>query len=196
MEHKAVRAGDPLPSSSLLPDAPLKLDLSLTVAKRMRRAWRRPYRALRREPERARLCGELQALGFPAAGCAEAVAQAAALIEERFGCAFDDSMRVGEAHGERVRGNTLQRIVLGMTAFDAALDRFLVEADARHAALIAEHGALPRARCPAVCIDLLVLLLAWFYEQDRSLNVWHLDELLHGAFMPTLRELEAALFTA
>jgi hypothetical protein len=38
-----------------------------------------------------------------------------------------------------------------------------------------------------------VLLLGTFYEQDRRLFFWHLDELLRDELGPTLARFEAAL---
>jgi hypothetical protein len=194
IEHKAARAGSPLPSSSLLPGCPLRLDLSIMDARSMVRAWRRPYRALKRSEERARLAAELVALGFPESGCEDAVAGARALIDERFAIAFDDGTQPRPADGVSVPATVMQRILLGAAGFDAAVERFLERSDAHDRALTSETSP-PKARYerPAACVDLLVLLLAWFYEQERSLNVWHLDELLHGALFPALLELEAAL---
>jgi hypothetical protein len=186
VEHKFVRKGAPLPSSSLLPLCPLKIDLSLTDAKRMLRAWRRPYRRLiRQDAERERLRQELVELGLPEQGAAEAVNQAAALIDERFGRAFEDSFEVMAAGDpQQVRANLVQRIVLGVVAFERAITACLAKAD-EHA-----RSSKPRWQRPIACIDLLVLLLG---EQERALHVWHLDELLTGALVPSLLQLEAAL---
>jgi len=191
VEHKLVRHGSPLPSSSLLPLCPLKLDLSLTDAKRMLRAWRRPYRRLMRQAaEREKLRQQLLDLGLPEAGAAEALEQAVALIDERFGRAFEDSLEVGPADDpQQVRANLLQRIVLGVVAFERATTACLAKADELERAAAAD----PRWHRPIACIDLLVLLLGWFYEQERALHVWHLDELLTGALVPSLLQLEAAL---
>ncbi len=181
VEHKPCRAGAPLPSSSLLPLCPLRLDLSLLDGQRMVRAWRRAY------------------LG--------AKAGTGALIEDRFGpdvwlglglgLAFEDSLEVVPLADGTVRATVLQRIMLGMVAFDAAVDRFLARADAHRRVVTAKgqdaQKTAQRWRCPVACIDLLVLLLGWFYEQERRLHVWHLDELLNKELWGTLQRLEQAL---
>ena len=165
VEHKYGRRrapGNPrLPSSSLFPDAPLKLDLSLKDTQTLLKAAHRSYRRLLAEPaEAARLEAELAAGGVPEAGRGEAVAQALDLLRVELGHVFDTALTPPEARGAgEVRVNLAQRVALGMAALDAALSRFLDDADAGLA-----PGA-PRWRRPQACLDLLVLLLGWFYEQ-------------------------------
>ena len=193
VEHKLARAGRPLPSSSLLPQCPLRLDLSIMDARSMVRAYRRPYRALGKPEERARFCAELVALGLPEDGCEQAVSEAHALIQQHFSSAFTDATEIAPADQTRVAASVMQRILLGAAGFDAAVERFLQRADAHDRTLGPPAADRPRYERPAGCSDLLVLLLAWFYEQERALHVWHLDELLNGTLFPALLELETAL---
>ena len=132
------------------------------------------------------------ALGLPDAGCGEAVAEACALIATHFAVAFDDGTEVAEVEGGNVRATVMQRILLGVAGFDAAVERFLDAAEAHRTATPRGKG-MPRYRCPVTCIDSLALLLGWFYEQERALHVFHLDEFLHDALLPALLELEVAL---
>jgi hypothetical protein len=187
VEHKLLRSGHPLPSSSLLAEAPLKLDLSLADARRMIRGWRAPYRRLIREAAgREALCGELRASGLPENGLDSAVQEAARIIDDRLGPAFETSLApVNDADGQ-LRVNLLQRIMISVVTFDCAVDRFLKSADAHRA----EHPDRALWRTPIACVDLLVLLLGWFYEQERALHIWHMDELLNEELVNTLRRLE------
>jgi hypothetical protein len=76
--------------------------------------------------------------------------------------------------------------VLGIVSLDAALDRYLADGEA-------SRPPGPRWQSPRASIDLLVLLLAWFYEQDREVNFWHLDELLRHELGTTMARFQAQL---
>ena len=54
-------------------------------------------------------------------------------------------------------------------------------------------GPGPRWHWPRASIDLLVLALGWFYEQDRSVNFWHLDELLRRELGTTAERFQTEL---
>lgn len=203
MEHKFTRYLDPLPSSSLLPLAPLKLDLSLTDSRRIRRLWSKPYRRLLDSANaRGELADALVALGVPAAGLPEAIDRALAIIAENFAPvlalgdgapaspARDTSLDGGE---DRIPANIVQRLGAGAATLDAALEHFLQRGDERYAAMLEERGEdTPRWKCPVACIDLIALVLAWFYEQEHEVNIWHLDELLDTELWPSLVALEKA----
>jgi hypothetical protein len=194
IEHKFSRKGSPLPSSSLMPDSPLRLDLSLSDTRLMVRAWRRPYRRLFTDAsERERIRRELVEYGVEDHGLIDAVQEAAVLVEERFRLALDDQVAAKLAGSACVDVNVLERIMLGVMTFDAALDQMLVEGDARWRAMTADGGPHDRWRCPPACIDFLALLVAWFYEQERALYVWHLDELVASQLGPTLCRLQEEL---
>jgi hypothetical protein len=83
--------------------------------------------------------------------------------------------------------------MLGMVGLQAALVDFLDRAEARCGDPVARQAEGTLWRCPSACLDLLVLLLGTFYEQDRRLFFWHLDELLRDELGPTLARFEAAL---
>jgi len=194
IEYKYSHHLSPLPSSSILPDGPLRLDLSLHDVRQMIHLWRRPYRQLLRDtPQREQLRDNLLAAGFPEPGIMDAIERAAGLIQDRFGCSFDDQTDVSLDDSDRVRANLLQRVMLGLVSIDAALDNFYSEGEKRYLELRLKDSAAPRWHCPAACIDLLVLLLGWFYEQERELHVWHLDEFVRRELRPTLLRLEEAL---
>jgi hypothetical protein len=187
VEHKYERrrapTDPPLPSTSLFPEAPQKLDLSLRDVQTLLKAAHRPYRRLLAEPaEQHKLTAALAATGLPEAGLPEAVAQAVALLRERWGHLLETAMRPPQPAGEGlVKVNLAERVMLGMVALAAEVGAFLDAADA-------DGPAGPRAS-----IDLLVLVLGWFYEQDRRLHFWHLDELLRAELRPTFDRFERAL---
>lgn len=200
VEHKYVRRRGrndlPLPTSSLLPEAPLKTDLSLRDTQSLLKAATRSYRRLLDSPSEARrLTDELRAAGLPAEGLAEATAVALEAIGVEFQSVLDTGMTAPAPAAPDTPGpatlpvNLAQRVMLGMLALTEALTRFLDQADA-------DCGPLApgtRWRCPRACIDLLVLVLGWFYEQDRELHFWHLDELLRTELAPTLHAFERQL---
>lgn len=188
VEHKYVRRRGEvpeLPSSSLLPLAPLKIDLSVRDTQALLRAAHRPYRRLDRPEESARLIAELVAAGLPGEGLTDAVDQAVALVRETFGSALDTRMVIGAPRNGAFAVDLAQRVMLGIVALDAALEQYLARA--------ACPAGEARWLCPRGSIDLLVLLLAWFYEQDRSVNFWHLDELLRHELGPTTERFQREL---
>jgi hypothetical protein len=191
MEHKYARQREPLPSSSLVPEAILKLDLSWIDATRVARLWSAPYRRLAESAgTRAALADELAGLGLPRAGLAEAIDQAMSAIAERFAGALPALGHSASPGSGRIAVDLVQRAVLGVATLEAALDHLLRSGEAR---LSARAGAEPRWRCPAACIDLLALLVGWYYDQDPALHIWHLDELVLRELWPGLLALEAGI---
>ena len=81
------------------------------------------------------------------------------MIEETPGLAFDTGFGVRQVVDDKLSVSLATRAFMSLAATEAALQTFL--------------EAAPRAS-----IDLLVLLLGWFYEQDRAVHFWHMDELL------------------
>jgi hypothetical protein len=170
IEHRYVRMRPPaaaeLPSSSLLPRATLKLDLSLRDVHGMLNLAHRPYRRLIAEPaERARLVAELRAAGIPGEGLEGAVERGMALVQGELGHVLD-VRQSPPAGGGVLRVNLAQRVMLGVVALDSALTHFLAEK-------------------PHCSIELLALLLATAREEEPSVNFWHLDELLRSELGPT-----------
>ncbi|GEM_PF-2006137 len=200
VEHKYVRqvnpSDDEFPTSSLLPRACLKVDLSLKDSRSYGRAWSAPYRRLiGRKAVRAKLVAALGERGRPSEGLRRAVDRAASVLSERFATALnaDYGHGLGAPGAETAHAGVVQRLALSALAMDAELERFL---DAGEAVLARERSTrpdLPRWRCPEACLDLLVVVLAWFYEQERDAYIWHLDELLRGALQPSFARLGAAL---
>jgi len=194
IEHKFSRCGSPLPSSSLLPESPLRLDLSIADARLMIRAWRAPYRRLLDDAaERERLREDLVRAGAAPDGLDARIEQAARWIDRHFEPAFQETIEVRPLDGTAIQTNVLERILLGVATFDAAVDKVLAEGDQRWTALRLRDETAALWQCPHACVDLLALLAAWFYEQERQLYVWHLDELLGSEIGPTLDRLEEML---
>jgi len=175
------------PSSSLLPEEPLKLDLSITTLRDMVRWWRAPYLALREGPsEQARLVEELAALGRPREGLEEAVARAARCLTEHFASAFSDQLHApqgGAGQGERVE--LFEWILLANASLSRELRPYLT-------AMLTEGGAERWTR-PEACLDLIVLLLGWFYRRAGADTFFCLDALLRDALRPSLLRLRQAL---
>ena len=195
VEHKFVRQCHPtaqeFPTSSVFPSKPQKLDLVIQDARQFLDLWRRPYvRLLEEAGEQRRLAEALAARGLPGAGLPEAVGAAAQLIRDRFWIALDPSTVVDVNGRGPATANLLQKILLNAVAFAAEIERFLDEAD-RTAAKA--HQASPLWLRPEACIDLLVLLLGWFFEQDRARHFWHLDELLRSTLRPLIQRFHRAL---
>lgn len=196
VEHKFVRRVHPseqvFTSSSLLPGEPLKIDLTLGDVRTHIRYWRRPYRALSRDrAARRELADQLEAAGLPRPGLREAVERAGALIEHWFAPLLSrrlDSWRNVSAEDGKLRINVLHRVMLNLIALDAELDRFLAEADASR-----DGSSRPAWRDPSTCVDLLVLLLGWFYERDRDRYIFNLDELVRSSLRPAMRRLRDAI---
>ena len=188
VEHKYGRQrgeAPELPSSSQLPRAPLKLDLSLRDTQMLLKASHRTWRRLLEKPDEAgRLVGELVASGLPTEGVVDAVMDALHLVRDGFAGALETKMAVLPPQGEAIAVDLSQRVVLGIVALDAALDRYLAEAPPSEG---------PPWQNPRGSIDLLVLLLGWCYEQDRSVNFWHLDELVRHELGPTMARFQGEL---
>jgi hypothetical protein len=194
MEHKYGRQREPLPSSSLLPEAILKLDLSWIDASRVARLWSAPYRHLARSADaRRELCDDLAASGLPRDGLTEAVDQALGLIADRFAPALPALAPEQAPPPGRTSVDLVQRAVLGVATLEAALAQLIARGEAR---LAARGDDVPRWRCPAACIDLIAVLVGWFYDQDPAMHVWHLDELVARELWPALLALEAGIDAA
>ncbi|WP_428263110.1 hypothetical protein [Haliangium sp.] len=202
IEHKFVRLFGPergLPSSSLVPTAPLRMDLNVTDLKRAARMWRKPYLRLRDEPgERARLGAALVQAGVSETGLDQALREAAEHIADRFAHAF--STRIG-ADADAAPGpngtvptTVIERALCSVVTLDGELDALLARGQNRHRALRDARGPdTPRWHCPPACIDLIALVLGWYYDQDHAVVLWHLDELLRDEIWPSLIALEQAI---
>jgi hypothetical protein len=188
VEHKYGRQrgeGPELPSSSQLPRAPLKLDLSLRDTQMLLKASHRSYRRLLEQPDEAgRLVGELVGAGLPTEGLVDAVMDAIHLLREGFAGVLETKMAVVPADGAVLSVDLSQRVVLGIVALDAALERYLADAG---------ESTGPAWQHPRASVDLLVLFLGWCYEQDRSVNFWHLDELVRHELGETMARFQGEL---
>ncbi len=213
IEHKFARlfgSSGSLPSSSLLPQAVLKLDLSLVDLGRAAKLWSKPYRRLIDDAKtRARLAKALDnahTVAEPEHGSThlpgfdDAVAQAAEHIAERFAHVFSTEAGLVQASESVVEPTTvLERAFFAVLTLDGDLSRVIDEGFARYQAMVAAAAPgtkPPRWHCPAACIDLLALLLGWYYERDHAVVVWHLDELLRDEILPALIALEGAISAA
>ena len=178
---------DDFPSSSLLRGRPVKLDLLVNDVRHHLRWWRRPYLELRDHPEvRARLVMELAELGRLEAGLVEAVDEAAIVMATHLAPLFDDRLAAGLADAPGASSASfLDRFLLNAVSFAREIEVLLAaERDAQ------EGDVWLR---PEASVDLVVLLLGWLYERDRSRMMWHLDEMARHVIAPRLARLQAAL---
>ncbi len=190
MECKYARAHPeaPLPSTSLLPPAALKLDLSVGDVRRQVQRLSEPYRKLAVDATtRAALAAALAARGAPEAGLADAVARAGRAMWHAFAPAFDVSLRAEPAPGGASGG-------LRSSVFRRMMLKFLQLSMACEDALVRRTGNAPDAfRDPFACPDFFAVALARFYEQDRAKNFWHLDQVARTELEPGCARLRAAL---
>ncbi|WP_441289295.1 hypothetical protein ACSRUE_00440 [Sorangium sp. KYC3313] len=187
-----------LPDASLLPITGLKLDLTVGDVRRQVARWSKPYRALAEdEGARARLVDALSPR-VPAAGLKEAVDQAGALLWREFATAFDDTLRPVAAKGGGIRASACRRMVLQLAQVAAVLERTLAASCAGGPRSGSRSG--PRTelawRDPALCVDLLLVTIARFYEHERQRNFWHLDQILSTGFVDACGRLRAAMANA
>jgi hypothetical protein len=200
VEHKYVRQVNPsdeeFPTSSLLPQACLKVDLSLVDSRSYGRAWSAAYRRLiGRKAVRARFASTLAAAGRPKKGLRAAVDRAATLISTRFATALRSEYEhpVDDPDAEGAPATVVQRLALSALAMDAEITTFIERGEAILERERAANPDVARWRVPESCIDLLVVALAWFFEQERDAYIWHLDELLRGALGPSFERFGEAL---
>jgi hypothetical protein len=177
--------GVPLPTSSLLTTAVVKIDLTLADLRRQVVRWTQPYRTLAvDEPSRRRLGAELLRRGVPPVGLEEAVDAAARLMWSRLATAFDETLRAEPGPVEGLRSSVLRRLALQFLLVARELD----EALARRAA-----APGPVHEDPARSADLFALAVARLYEHDRARSFWHLDQVARTEVGPACRCLAQAL---
>ena len=194
VEHKHVRLYRPsdeaFPTSSLLPAQAVKLDLSLDDGVRYARAWSAAYvRLLDREDARRELAEGLERAGRPRAGLRSAVDEACALISTAFGSVLNADWAPLPQPERGVAVSAHRRLGLEVLSIQVALDAWLARADR----LRAEHASEPPWRVPEASMDLLVMLLGHFFEEDRATHHWSLGALLDGPLPEAMARLGEAL---
>ncbi len=192
--HGERTRGATLPSSSLLYDSPIKHDLTSRDILFHYRRWRQSFRELIDDVAvRGKLSGQIGERLGTHSGAREAVDRLAELMRTELEQTALSSHRTVDVKDGQITIDIVQRT----QAAAARLDRDLVDAiergQARLDALRTETPELPRWRCPEACLDLLVMVLGWFFERDRDVLFWHLDELLRDELPPLLAKLGAAL---
>ena len=192
-EYKFIVEEDPeghlMPSSSVLRGAAVKIDFTLQDTHLNQSAWSRPYRKLlSRESAQAELRSDLLRLGCAEAGLDEAIDEARALLEEVYGSAFVRRFPdVAILDAGPLEVTVGQRVFVAMILLAATIEDFAADRVARRA----ESG--PQWENPTTSIDLLMLALGWFFDNDRRAHIWQLDQLLVDVIRPLLVRLEAAL---
>jgi hypothetical protein len=87
----------------------------------------------------------------------------------------------------------IERVMLLAASLEHEIGRFLDDADRALEERASRGLSLERWRCPIASIDLLVLVLAWFYERDRAKNFWHLPALVRDGLRPSMLRLGEAI---
>ncbi len=190
MESKFSRARPKLelPTSSLLASTSLKIDLTISDTRDQVRRYTAPYRKLAVDQgDQARLARELEALGLPRAGLAEAVARAGRAMWIAFAPAFDDTLRPEPADGAGgARSSVMRRLLLQfallMADFEHALSR------TRPESTLTEPW-----RDPASCPDFFAVAFTHFYELDRQKNFFYIDQIARDEFVPACARIRRAL---
>ncbi|MBI2480942.1 MAG: hypothetical protein HYV60_20615 [Planctomycetia bacterium] len=70
---------------------------------------------------------------------------------------------------------------------------YLDNGDAHYRIMQEKIPDAPRWHCPLASMDLLLVTLAWMYEQDRDMNFWHLDERIRDELTPTMLKFQRGL---
>ena len=194
-EYKFIVEEDPeghlMPTSSLLRGAAVKLDFTLQDTQINQKSWSRPYRVLlRKASAQAELRRDLQRQGLPEPGLDAALDEAAELLKARFGPAFVKGLALAEDDDGTLVVSVAQKVFVAMSLLAASIEEF---ADARRES---RETRGPQWESPTTSIDLLMLALGWYFEQDRRRNIWEMDRLLDHVIRPLAGRLEAALGAA
>ena len=56
-----------------------------------------------------------------------------------------------------------------------------------------KNPTVPRWHCPSASMDLLLVTLAWMFEQDREMNFWHLGDFIRNEITPTMLQFQKGL---
>ena len=191
-EYKFIVEEDPdghlMPTSSLLRKAAVKLDFTLLDTQMNQKSWSRPYRVLLgRASARNELRADLTRQGCAEEGLDEAISEAREMLEAHFNSAFVKHFNVVDEEGDALATSVGQRVFVAMCLLAAGIEDF---ADDR-VRTRGQHG--PQWESPSTSIDLLMLSLGWFFDQDRRGHIWQMDRLLDHVIRPLLVRLEAAL---
>ncbi|MEM6533732.1 MAG: hypothetical protein AAF654_14005 [Myxococcota bacterium] len=187
--------GESLPSSSLLPDSPIKHDLTARDILFHYRRWRQSFRELIDDTSvRGRLSGQVAAELGTKHGAREAVDQLAELIRRELEHTALSSRRTFAQTVEgRIEIDIVQRTQAAAARLDRDITDHITRGENRLRALRQSEPDARRWRCPSACLDLLVLTLGWFFERDREVLFWHLDELIRDELPALMDRLEDAL---
>ncbi|MDA1051960.1 MAG: hypothetical protein O3C40_15955, partial [Planctomycetota bacterium] len=198
VEHKFIRyagrEGEIMKSSSMFRDQPLKLDLTYEDIGFHLRFWRRPFRRLMRRAEsRDRLAEQLHGAGLPKQGLLQAVQALAEVIAEFDAVAFTRKLVVEPLADGRIAVDIPRRLFLAALTVERAVTEYLDNGDALYRIMHEKNPNVPRWHCPMASMDLLLVTLAWMYEQDREMNFWHLGELIRHEITPTMLQFQKGL---
>ena len=184
-DHKLVRLGLREPSASLLAERPVRFDLIVQDVDTFAELWSHSYRELLESPTaRAVLRSELAASGCPESGLSACIDHAAAQIRRHFeGALYADT----DGSRRDSAPDLATQLLLSLAGLAAALEAHL---EAQHHAA---GSPLEPWLHPESSIDLICLLLAWFYEQGRAEHLWRLADLLRDGLAPNLARFGAEL---
>ncbi|MEO1482450.1 MAG: hypothetical protein AAFU77_10125 [Myxococcota bacterium] len=193
--HGERARGAALPSSSLLDDSPIKHDLTVRDILFHYRRWRRSFRELIDDTSvRGALAGELAETFGTREGAREAVDALAELVRRELERTALSSRRGAvQVDADRIQIDIVQRTQAAAARLDRDITEHIDRGEERLRLRRDAEPAIPRWRVPAACLDLLVLALGWFFERDREVLFWHLDELVRDELPSLMDRLESAL---
>lgn len=181
LAENAGRA-DLLPSSSLLPIFPAKLDLTLDDIPFYFGQATKTFRQWARSPERKQsMAADLVRRGAAPAAAEAAVARAAAIWQALAESHYAPRLACEPAAGGCLRVNAFTRIALNFLGI--------------HRAILRTYERLEDLQ-PVMPLksykDLLVIGASVFFEADRPRNLWRVDEFLTLHFLPLCRQFAAS----
>lgn len=185
-KYSRVRPHDALPTSSLIGSRSLKIDLSIADLRRQVERAGKPYRNLASEAgARGQFRAALLDQGAAERGLDGALDRAQSLLREVYVPLLDTSLVEANASASSTTTSSLfRRALIQIVLLMAQLERVLA---------FAEDGVEQAWRDPTTCSDLYAIALAHFYEQDRSRNFWHLDEIVRESLAPACERLARSL---
>jgi hypothetical protein len=162
------------PSSSLLQGQPVRLDLTFRDAKKHIVSLRMPYLALvENETTQQLLAIEIEQEGYSKEDSSKLIRELSKYIEEYYLDFLSTHSCEKRPIKERLDFTLLQKMQLNLCSIFCAMSIYIEKGQCLRKDSEKDGGLYPE-----MSLDLLMLSIACFFEEDRSKNIWHLDELI------------------
>ena len=173
------------PSSSILQSEAVRLDLAFNDAEKHVTSLGAPYLSLVTDSGvRQNLVNELEAKGASTAASEALVTQLVEFIASNYGDFLSTRGLLDVPDSEQVKLTLFQKMQLNLCSIYCAMTGYT---DAGRTL------AATQDPCPEASLDLLMLTTACFFEEGRSENCWHLDELIEGPLKKWVHQFGNAL---